>query len=68
MPEAVVVSASLACTTMRSSSGLMLTLVAVTVNLPFSGSDVSFGAVDHYRLVRAGPVAVAGVNRPSLAL
>jgi hypothetical protein len=29
MPEAVVVSTSLACTTIRSSSGLMLTLVAV---------------------------------------
>jgi uncharacterized membrane protein len=37
MPEAVVVSASFACTTMRSSSGLMLTFVAVTMWLPFSG-------------------------------
>ncbi len=33
MPDAVVVSASFAWTTMRSSSGLMLTLVAVTVGL-----------------------------------
>ena len=39
-PEAVVVSASLAWTTMRSSSGLMLTLVAVVTSVtPPSVSD-----------------------------
>src|ERR671933_147620 len=39
-PEAVVVSASLAWTTTRSSSGLMLTLVAVVTSAtPPSGSD-----------------------------
>ena len=32
MPDAVVVSASLAWTTMRSSSGLMVTLVAVVTS------------------------------------
>src|SRR6266545_3559376 len=53
MPEAVVVSASFAWTTRRSSSGLMLTLVAVTVNLPFSGLYVRWRC----------PAAVAGVSR-----
>src|SRR3954465_4444014 len=39
-PEGVVVSASLAWTTTRSSSGLMLTLVAVVTSVtPPSGSD-----------------------------
>jgi hypothetical protein len=37
---------------------LMLTLVAVTVNLPFSGFMCRY----------AGPAAVAGVNLASLAL
>src|SRR4051795_5377031 len=42
MPEAVVCSASLACTRIRSSSGLIATLVAVvTCGLPFPGVCLS---------------------------
>src|SRR3712207_570049 len=55
MPDAVVVSASLACTTMRSSSGLMATLVAVVTVPPV-------GAACAVWLHGPGGPAVAGVR------
>src|SRR5256714_8211019 len=39
-PDAVVVSASFAWTTMRSSSGLIATLVAVVTGIPSWGTDL----------------------------
>src|SRR5919112_1375075 len=57
-PEAVVVSASLAWTTTRSSSGLMLTLVAVVTSV--TPPSVSDGLVD-------GSDAVARVQAPAVA-
>jgi hypothetical protein len=40
MPEAVVVSASLAWTRMRSSSGLIATCVAVVTGIPSKGIEL----------------------------
>src|SRR6201992_296738 len=66
MPEAVVVSASLACTTRRSSRGLMLTLVAVTSDLQVSDQTIADGWLalgwPWHELAQSTP-AVAGVSR-----
>src|SRR5688572_15489518 len=70
-PEAVVVSASLAWTTTRSSSGLMLTLVAVVTSVtPPSVSDGlvngACGGAD--AVARAQAPAVAGVGRQPVSI
>src|SRR3954447_16352827 len=71
-PEAVVVSASLAWTTTRSSSGLMLTLVAVVTSVtPPSVSDglgMGDGAVVLMLWHGIRAPAVAGVGRQPVSI
>src|SRR5436305_9524147 len=57
-PEAVVVSASFAWTTMRSASGLIATLVAVVTGIPSWGTG-SFGPSS-----APGGTVVAGAGPP----
>src|SRR5687768_10094880 len=68
-PEAVVVSASLAWTTTRSSSGLMLTLVAVVTSVtPPSVSDGWWMVLMLWHGPRHPPSRGSGANPCRLAL